>query len=170
MNGITIEPESQDDIESIRRVVTAAFDGRTEEADLVDALRGSGDLILSLVARRGDEILGHVAFSRVVVDQPSGPAGAVGLAPVCVLPQLQGRGCGAKLIERGLEELATSGETVVLVVGSPAYYRRFGFSPEAAGRYESDYAGPHFMARFLNDPETAPSGPVSYPEAFELVN
>jgi putative acetyltransferase len=168
--GITIEPEIVADREAIRNVVMAAFEGRTEEADLVDALRASGDLLLSLVARSRGEVVGHVAFSRIVVDDPHGLAGAVALAPIGVRPDMQAHGLGARLIERGLEELANAGETVVLVVGNPAYYRRFGFDPEPAKRFESEYSGPHFMARLLVDPSTAPAGPVTYPEAFDVVH
>lgn len=170
MTPAIIEPEMPGDQSAIRLVNIAAFDGRTEEADLVDALRDSGDLLLSLVARHNEAVVGHVAFSRVVVDDPDGPAGAVGLAPVGVRPDVQHRGFGAQLIETGLNQLAGRGEAVVLVVGSPAYYNRFGFTAEAAERYPSQYSGAYFLARFLTDVGSAPSGPVTYPDAFDLVN
>ena len=167
--AILIEPERSGDEDAIRRVNIAAFDGRTEEADLVDDLRDSGDLLLSLVALHGEEVVGHVAFSRVVVDDATGPAGAVGLAPVGVRPDMQDRGIGAQLIESGLDELTINGESVVLVVGNPSYYTRFGFSASAAERYSSSYSGPHFMALLLTDTGSVPRGPVIYPDAFGLV-
>jgi putative acetyltransferase len=82
---------------------------------------------------------------------------------------MQDRGIGAQLIETGLGELAAHGESVVLVVGSPGYYTRFGFSVSAAERYSSSYSGPHFMALLLTDPGSVPRGPVIYPDAFGLV-
>lgn len=168
-DNILIEPEQPADLAAIRELTIAAFDGRTEEADLVDALREGRDLLLSLVARHRGDIVGHVAFSRVMVDDSAGPEGAVGLAPVGVRPDMQQRGIGARLIEAGLDQLQAAGESAVLVVGNPAYYTRFGFSVAAAEQYPCDYSGPYFMARFLGD-AAAPRGPVTYPDAFELVN
>ena len=127
-------------------------------------------MLLSLVARLDGDLVGHVAFSRVVVDDPGGPAGAVSLAPVAVQPDLQNRGVGSELIETGLDMLQDRGEAVVLVVGNPAYYTRFGFSCAAGERYPNEYSGPHFMAMLLTGPDSAPQGPVTYPDAFELVN
>lgn len=167
---VVIEPEDPSDADAVREVHVAAFDGRTEEADLVEALRDGGDMVLALVARQRGEVVGHVAFSRVMVDDPGGPEGAIGLAPVGVRPDMQHRGLGARLVEAGLEQLQSLGENVVLVVGSPAYYGRFGFTAAAAEPYPSPYSGPYFMARLLTDPATAPRGAVTYPDAFELVN
>ena len=166
---ILIQSEEPGDIVAIRELTVGAFDGRTEEADLIDGLREGRDLLLSLVARHRGEVVGHVAFSRVIVDDPAGPEGAVGLAPISVRSDVQQRGIGARLIEAGLDQLLAAGEAVVLVVGNPAYYTRFGFSVAAAERYPCDYSGPYFMALFLGD-VAAPRGPVTYPDAFELIN
>ncbi|MDJ0665172.1 MAG: N-acetyltransferase [Acidimicrobiia bacterium] len=167
---VFVRAETPDDIEAIYRLNTAAFDGRTEEADLVDALRSSGDLLLSLVAVRDAEPVGHIAFSRLIVDAADGPVGGVALAPVSVHPGCQSEGVGSVLIRAGLEKLAARSEQVVLVVGNPTYYSRFGFSTAAGKRYPSSHSGPHFMALVIGDPAGAPIGPVRYPEAFELVN
>ncbi len=167
---LEIGPELPDESESIYRLNAAAFDGRTEEADLVDALRDSGDLLLSLVARRDNEVIGHIAFSRLTVETADGPVGGVSLAPVSVRPDCQDEGLGSLLIRTGLDMLAESNEQVVLVVGNPAYYSRFGFSTAAGKRYPSRHSGPHLMALVLGEPATAPIGPVRYPEAFGLVN
>lgn len=168
--SISIQVERPQDEESIRRLNVIAFDGRNEEADLVDALRTAGDLVLSLVARDDDRVVGHIAFSRVTIDAATGPAGGVALAPVAVQPELHGRGIGRKLIQTGLRLLSEQGESVVLVVGNPAYYAKFGFSMEEAESFPCDYSGPHFMALVWGDPAPIPTGPVIYPEAFELVN
>lgn len=168
-DDILIEPEQPADVAAIRELTIGAFDGRTEEADLIDALRAGRDLILSLVARHNGDTIGHVAFSRVIVDDAAGPEGAVGLAPVGVRPDMQQRGIGARLIEAGLDLLQAAGESVVLVVGNPAYYTRFGFSVGEAEQYPCEYSGPYFMARLLGD-TAVPRGPVTYPDAFELVN
>jgi putative acetyltransferase len=166
--SIAIELETQEDVEPIQRLNVVAFDGRTEEADLVDALRTAGDLVLSLVARDKDRVVGHVAFSRVTIEATAGPFGGIALAPVAVQPELQNRGIGRKLIEAGLQQLSQQGESIVLVVGNPAYYTRFGFSIEQGEAFPCEYSGPYFMALVLGD-AMAPTGSVIYPEAFELV-
>ena len=166
--NIIVEAELSQDAEAVRQLNIVAFDGRTEEADLVDALRHDGDLLWSLVAKHDGKIVGHIAFSRAVIDTVDGLVGGVALAPVGVLPDYQKEGVGTALIESGIDLLTD--ETVILVVGNPAYYSRFGFSVAAGDRYPSFYSGPYFMAMVLGDPATAPIGPVTYPQAFELVN
>ena len=123
---VSVRAETPQDIDAIYRLNTVAFDSRTEEADLVDALRAAGDLLISLVALRGEELVGHVAFSRLIVDTADGPVGGVALAPVSVHPECQSEGVGSVLIRAGLDELAARNEQVVLVVGNPTYYSRFG--------------------------------------------
>lgn len=167
---LQVVPEQPEHIERIYRLNTRAFEGRTEEAELVDALRDSGDLILSLIATEDDEVVGHVAFSRLTVETADGPVGGVALAPVVVHPDHQGRGIGSLLIRTGIARLVEAGEQVVLVVGNPAYYSRFGFSCAAGKRYPGRHSGPHFLALVLGDPAIAPIGPAKYPDAFELVN
>ncbi len=164
-----VRTEQSSDIESIYELNAAAFDGRTEEAELVDALRQDGDLLLSLVAVQEGEIVGHLAFSRVTVDAGPHPEGGVVLAPIGVRPDLQGREVGTRLIEAGLEHLRGRGESLVVVVGNPGYYTRFGFSVELGASYPNVYSGRHFMALVIGD-AAAPVGHVSYPEAFSLVS
>ena len=163
-----VEPEAPQDVDAIYRLNVMAFDGRTEEAELVDALRRDGDLVLSLVARHEGKLVGHVAFSRVVIDAVDGMVGGVALAPVGVDPRHQSAGVGSVLIETGIEML--SNESVFLVVGDPAYYTRFGFSVAVGERYPSVYSGPHFMALVTGATTVAPNGPVTYAQSFELVN
>lgn len=167
---VEIIPEQPEHVERIYRLNTIAFEGRTEEAELVDALRDSGELLLSLVATEGDEVIGHVAFSRLTIDTADGPVGGVALAPVVVDPGHQGLGVGSMLIRIGIGLLAEREEQVIVVVGNPSYYTRFGFSCAAGKRYPGRHAGPHFLALVLGDPATAPIGPAKYPDAFELVN
>jgi putative acetyltransferase len=83
---------------------------------------------------------------------------------------MQDRGVGRKLIAEGIELLAHRGEAVILVVGNPAYYTRFGFSVAAAEFYPCAYSGPYLMALQMGD-DTAPRvGPVTYSDAFDIVS
>src|SRR5581483_11463776 len=165
---IRIEKPESNDQAAIRAVTTAAF-GTPEEADLVDRLRGSGDVLISLVAELEGRIAGHIMFSRMWIHAQQGTVSAVALAPMAVLPEHQRRGIGGRLIQRGLELLEGQGETIVLVVGHPAYYPKFGFSAEAARRLESPFPPEAFMAIALSPGALdGVRGPVVYPPAFGI--
>jgi putative acetyltransferase len=125
-----VRRERPGDAPAVRRVVAAAF-GRPEEADLVEALRAGGRVTLALVAVLGGDVVGHVVFSPVRVEEPGGGWAAVALGPLAVAPAYQGRGIGTVLVRRGLAACRRAGHGVVFVVGHPAYYPRFGFRPAA---------------------------------------
>ena len=84
--------------------------------------------ILSLLAEDGPRVLGHVLFTKVVI-QGAEPVAARILAPLAVLPSAQKQGVGRQLIEAGLSQLRDTGVELVFVLGDPAYYTRFGFQP-----------------------------------------
>ena len=168
--SIVVRREEAADVTAIHELNVVAFEGRDEEADLVDALRDAGDLVLSLVAVDDDQLIGHVAFSRIAIETESGPEGGVALAPVGVLPLRQGAGIGHRLIEAGLEELRQMGESVVVVVGDPRYYTRFGFSTELGETYPCVYSGSSYMALHLDDHQRVAAGAVRFPDAFGLVS
>ena len=102
-----------------------AFAGDVE-ARLVDLLRARGRVVVSLVALEDDQVVGHVLFSPVTIEGTENGR-ALGLAPVGVLPQCQRRGVGAQLIREGLVRCGREGYELVVLVGSPEYYSRFGF-------------------------------------------
>lgn len=124
-----VRPEAAGDVEAIHRVNRLAF-GQDVEADLVDALRRNGGLVVSLVAEDDSgEICGHVAFSEVTVTGDQGTFRSMGLAPLAVLPERQRTGAGSQLTRAGLDALRRAGHPVVFVLGHPDYYPRFGFQP-----------------------------------------
>ncbi|MGD0191253.1 MAG: N-acetyltransferase [Rhizomicrobium sp.] len=160
-----IRDETEADRLSIFRVHAAAFpsDG---EARLVDMLRDGGDLTISLVAECEGTVVGHVAFSRM-----SAPFGALGLAPVGVLPRAQNRGIGTALIRCGIERAKSGAWDGVFVLGDAPYYERFGFRVDLAAGFSCRFAGPHFMAMALGGislPQL--SGAVAYPDAFDVLD
>ena len=127
MTDIHISPEQPGDIDAVRHVNTCAFD-TPAEADLVDVLRAAVTSCISLVARVEGEIVGHALFSPVEVigaEQWS----AMALGPMAVLPEHQRTGIGSRLVEAGLDACRSSGHAVVIVLGHPDYYPRFGFVP-----------------------------------------
>ncbi len=100
--------------------------------------------MLSLVAVEGGAVMGHVLFSRLCA-----PASALALAPLAVRADRRRRGIGALLVEAGLDRAKRDGWQGVVVLGDPAYYRRFGFRPESVADMDSPYAGPALMGLAL---------------------
>ena len=156
-----IRLERPGDAPRVRALLEAAFGG-TAEADLVDRLRGGGDLVQSLVAEHGG-VAGYVAFPRLTLDLGERSVPVIGLAPVAVAPDRQHQGTGSALIRAGLARMKDRGERLVFVLGEPAYYGRFGF--EVMPGFASPYAGRYFQTLKLA-PDAPLSGTVSYPKPF----
>lgn len=161
---VRIQPESWNDADAIRAVHLAAFP-TPAEADLVRMLHDDLASEISLVAIVDGEITGHVLLSRMQVDGDGRSYRALGLAPVAVLPERQNQGIGSALIEKALDRAKGRDEEIVFVLGEPDYYRRFGFTREAAAPFASPYAGPYFMARPFGV-DLPSSGTAAYAPAF----
>ncbi len=125
-----IRPETDADIDAVRQVHLQAF-GREAEALVVEELRHKMAAILSLVALRRNHVVGHALFSRVVITNGVGWDRGVGLAPIAVAPEHQRTGVGTDLIRHGIAALKNRRHGVLVVLGDPAYYTRFGFQPAA---------------------------------------
>lgn len=166
--GLTIRPETPDDIVVIHHINERAF-GQTNEANLVDDLRKDGMNVLSLVAQKNDGVIGHILFCRIQIKTPKKNIDAVSLSPLAVLPEFQGQGIGSQLIQDGLAQLREQGETVVTVLGHPGYYSRHGFRPAAEYKIDCPYEVPPeaWMLMELKPKALAKqSGIVVYPSAF----
>ena len=162
---LLIRAEESADDEAISEVHIRAF-GRTAEAAVVEALRGQGALLASLVALVRDRVVGHVALSPVEVGGVE--RAAVALGPLAVDPDYQGRGIGAHLVDAFLQHCRVRDEGLVVVLGYPGYYGRFGFLPaERLGLHHRD-AGEAFQALEVRPGAAAGlSGEVHYHPAFE---
>jgi putative acetyltransferase len=166
--NVIIRDEIPSDRAMIRRVNEAAFGG-IEEADLVEALHTEGTVLLSCVADRESEIVGHALFSRMWIETPTDAIAAVALAPMAVLPEYQRQGIGTRLIPHGLNVLGSRGERIVIVIGHPGYYPRFGFSAALTRSLESPFQPEAFMALELRSGALdGVNGRVRYPRAFGI--
>jgi putative acetyltransferase len=127
---ILIRVEQKEDIESIHKINRLAF-GQEDEALLVQRIRKSSGFIpeLSLVAEKGAQIVGHILFSRIYIMTPNGDVNVLSLAPMAVLPEFQNAGVGSQLIRTGLDTCREMGYLIIVVIGHPEYYPRFGFVP-----------------------------------------
>jgi putative acetyltransferase len=150
-----IRAEQPGDEPAIRRVQLAAFP-TPAESQLVDNLRSADRLTISLVALLENEIVGHIAFSPVTIEAATNgdtinstatSAGGLGLAPLAVLPDHQRSGIGTALGHAGMAECRRLQTPFVVVLGSPDYYPRFGFSAAARWKLLDEYeGGPAFQA------------------------
>lgn len=125
---VTIREEKPGDIKAIRHVNEQAF-GQENESAIIERLRKRGVLTISLVAVRDGEIVGHIAFSPVVIDSEGLSFKAIALGPMAVLPIYQRREIGSQMVRAGLKECRRLGYEIVVLVGHPDYYPRFGFTP-----------------------------------------
>ena len=135
IEGVTlVRPERPNDMSVVRELNDQAF-GRPDEGRLVDAVRQRNEPTISLVAVDGNDaaaadsrVIGHLLFSQVTIESPTATVTAIGLGPIAVRPDRQRSGVGIELIRHGLERCREAGYTIVVVLGHPSYYPRFGFS------------------------------------------
>lgn len=191
-----VRRERADDVAAVRAVVAAAFRRPAEsgpgqgpepddrppiEVGLLDELRADPGWIpaLSLVAvddpadtdpgavadpADTGEIVGHVVCTRGYVgDQP-----ALGLGPLAVRPDRQRAGVSSALMHAVLAAAEARDETLVALLGDPAYYRRFGLRPASdVGIAAPDPQwGHYFQARPLGGPPPTP-GRFRYAAPFD---
>jgi putative acetyltransferase len=170
-----IRAEQPIDLDQIHDVHRAAF-ARAQEAELVDAVRSSAAFVpeLSLVAVTDDgSVLGHVLLSRIELKpaEEEGPrTDVLALAPIAVLPQHQGRGIGTALLREALAVADSREEPMVIVLGAPSLYGRFGFEPAAGYGLSGpfDEAGEAFAVR-PRPGAAIGGGTLIYPATFSEV-
>jgi putative acetyltransferase len=167
---ISIRRERPEDIAAVRAVNEAAFE-QTTEADIIDALRDVCPDVLSLVAESDGEVVGHILFSPVTIEDGSQSRQGMGLAPVAVTPDRQRQGIGSELVQAGLEILRKQGCPFVIVLGHPAFYQRFGFVPASRYGLTSQWEGvpdAAFMVLVLDASSMAGvTGVARYREEFD---
>lgn len=173
--SLVVRPERPGDEGAIFAVTRDAFaiaehSSGTEQL-IVDALRDTGRLTVSLTALRGGVLVGHVAISPVTIRPVAVPAnddtsieGWYGLGPVSVLPDHQGQGVGTTLVKQALAAIAAEPGCVVL--GDPRYYRRFGFRPDP--RLVLPDVSPEFFQVLRLASREPPHGTVSFDPAFDV--
>ena len=168
-----IRRETANDAEVIHTVTAAAFAvageaGAPVEAKLVDELRASPAWLpaLSLVAIDAvGDVVGHVVCTRGHVEQ----APVLALGPLSVRPDRQRRGVGSALIHAVLGGADALGEPLVALLGSPDYYRRFGFRLSGEFGIEPPKLEwrPHFQVRVLTAYQPGLRGMFDYPKPFD---
>ena len=162
----SIRAETLSDRDAIRDVTAAAF-GREQEARLVDAIRESENFVpeLSLVAEHDGLVVGHVLLSYVYLEARR----VLELGPLSVAPDQQRQGIGGALAREALRLADEREEPLVLVLGHPGYYPRFGFRPAhelGITPPDDDIPADAFMAIPLRAYDATLRGRVVFPPAF----
>jgi putative acetyltransferase len=155
---------------AILHVVADAFsyDGTRDPDEALTIVRDTwtarrGLALIELVADEGGTIVGHLQAAPGRLDGVATPV--AGVAPVCVGTPSQGRGVGAALMAALIGAAEDRRWPLLVLLGDPAYYGRFGFEP--AGPRGLAYApvgadNPHFQARPLEHYDASWRGNFTY--------
>ena len=174
--NINIRQETPDDYTRVIELTAKAFETMPfsdgDEDKLVDRLRKAPTFIpeLSLVAELDNQLVGHILFTPLVIDNGQQQFQSLVLGPVSVLPEFQKQGIGGQLIVAGHQKATDLGFQSVILIGHPEYYPRFGyktasgFGLKVAIKLPSDDV---FMAvELTEDALSGVSGMVVFPPEF----
>ena len=146
---ITIHKETDSHRSIIRKINESAF-GKLEESNLIESLRTNGKIDISFVAKVNDQVVGHILFSPVFIENTECPKRGSALGPVAVLPEFQKKEVGSALINESLKQCKNIGIDYVILLGHKTYYPRFGFKPLKNYGLTSTYGnGEHIMVHEL---------------------
>ncbi len=161
-----IRTESPRDRDEVHALHMEAF-GRRAESDLVNRLHDCNLAAISLVATRAGAVIGHILFSPVAIHGRATDPPALGLAPVSVAPAFQRRGIASRLIRAGLDTCRAIGAPLVVVLGEPSMYSRFGFRTASTVGLANEYGvDQEFMALLLTADAASLRGMVRYAAPF----
>lgn len=166
---MNIRAENHSDIKKIEALTYRAFENhphhepgaKPTEHLIVNRLRDAKALTLSLVCEDEKGIIGHIAFSPIMINDKE--SGWYGLGPVSVLPERQREGIGGALIREGLSQLKAKSIEGVVLLGEPKYYGRFGFESQPNLTLPG-VPSKYFLALSLAN--GIPTGEVAYHSAF----
>jgi putative acetyltransferase len=170
--SIIIRTETNNDYDQVRDVNFQAFGNKEDEANLVDRIRKTEYFIpqLSIVAEQSREIIGHLLMSKAEVINEEIMQEVIVLAPIAVKPNHQNNGIGKELITEGLKRCTELGFYIVMLIGHPTYYPKFGFKQARAFGLELkqfDVPDEVFMVCELKENELINiKGELKYPRHF----
>ena len=163
-----IRNEEDSDWMAVHALNASAFESPVE-ANLVDTLRAQARPVVSLVAEDNNAVVGHIMFSPAALSgHPD--LKIMGLAPMAVAAAHQNQGIGSALVRAGLQRCKELGFGAVVVLGHPAYYPRFGFSPATRFGIHCEFDAPEeaFMVLELQPGYLrGQSGTIEYHPAFK---
>ena len=131
---LEIRNEVPEDYSAVEQLIRKAFYNQyvpgCNEHYLAHIMRSHPDFIaqLDLVLVLDGEIIGNIMYTKAkLVDEMGVEKEILTFGPVCVLPQLQRKGYGKKLMESSFVRAKEMGYDVIVIFGSPANYVSSGF-------------------------------------------
>lgn len=128
-----IRVENKEDYEVVERLIELAFisaeNSNKDEHNLIARIRLGNNYVpeLSLVAEKDSKILGQILLSKVDIRNKETVFQELVLAPISVLPEYQKQGIGSSLIKEAISKAKKMGYSLIIVLGYPSYYSKFGF-------------------------------------------
>ncbi len=173
---IKIRKETPEDCDRVFELTQKAFEtleiSEHNEGQLVEKLRKAPTFIdeLSMVAELDDQVVGHILFTPMMIENDEQKFQTLILAPVSVLPQFQKMGIGGQLIRAGHQKAKELRFKSAILLGHPEYYPRFGYKPASKWGIKTQIPLPSddvFMAVELTDGALSNvSGMVIFPPEF----
>lgn len=160
-------------LRAIQNCLNSAF-GRESEGDLVAAIYHSPNFIpeLSIAAVEDEQVWGYILFSPIKIESEQETVSALALAPLAVHPSHHRQGIGSQLVRAGIEQCRALNHSLVVVLGHPDYYQRFGFQTASRFDIHAPFSVPdeafmvlELQAGILNQTQ----GVVRYPDYFNTV-
>ena len=168
VDDLVIRSEEKEDYGQIALIHIRAF-GHDLEANVIENVRKEKnyDKDLSLVAEMNGNIVGHVLFSRVSIENSYESYQALILAPLAVDSQYRGVGIGSKLVQTGIDIARAKGFKLMLVSGH-SYYDKFGFKCTKRIFRPNPVLEKHIRVLELEEgAEQGVAGVIKYPKAFK---
>lgn len=128
-----LRQETEKDFQQIYDLVKVAFQtakvSNEKEQDFINQLRVSSNYIpeLALVAEKNDKMVGHIILTKTFIVNKDSKCETLFLGPVSVVLEYRNKGVGSALINQSINSAKEMGYKSVVLVGDPAYYKRFGF-------------------------------------------
>lgn len=162
--NVAIRTARSSDSEAIGQIHRTSFN-QDGEAALVAQLVGSPTPTISLIADCNGKPVGHLLLSEI-----DAPVRATALAPMAVLPGYREMQIGTSLVHEAIRRARKQRYEAMFVLGYNGYYERFGFSPQAADRFQVEWQGPHFMVLELSEGALkGKKGRLTYPAPFSVL-
>ena len=163
MTGLLFRRTGPADWRAAIAIHREAFGGELE-ARIAESLFLNGEAVISLLAVKDGEPVGHLALSPIRID--GRPSSWLGMGPVAVRPAVQRQGIGTALIREALQMAEAERAGGVVVLGEPSFYGRFGFTPASQLGLACTYPAPADAFMALQLKAAPPAGVVHYARAF----
>lgn len=119
-----------------------AFPESEYEASLMENLHKNGKTVHEWVSVHRNKIIAYLAFTPAYHGRN---VCGLHLAPLAVTPEFQQQGVGSELLRFALRQEEIQSHPL-FVLGEPAYYKKFGFTPCALPVCPLDKNNAHFLS------------------------